>query len=109
MLQNALKIIDAGDMSGNVTSSTLDCGDGSNVGIELHAATGTHVGTVAVHGSNTGTKWNAITLTKVPNAASGSAFDAVVSLADFPFRYLRLVYTAGSGTGSLDAVATVKG
>lgn len=109
MLQNERKIIDAGTMAANITSDTFECDKGSTVGIELHAATGTHVGTVAVQGSNTGDNWNAITLTSVPTAASGAEFDAMVKLVDVPWRYLRVVYTAGSGTGSLDAVATLKG
>jgi len=102
------KIIDAGDMSASITSSTFDCSSTDAVSIQLHAASATHVGTVAVQGSIDGTNWNAITLDSTPTAASGSAFDALIELA-VAFKYLRVVYTFGSGAGSLDCWACLKG
>jgi len=106
--QHKLTIIDAVTMAANITSTTLDMEGKTECSIELHAASSTHVGTVAVQGSNSGSNWNAITLDSVPTAANGAAFDALVLLDNVSFRYLRVVYTASSGAGTLYAYAVAK-
>jgi len=101
-------IINGESMAANITSSTLDISDYETISLQLVAASSTHVGTVAVNISDDGTNWNAVTLDSTPTAASGSAFNATVQLSDIGARYLQVVYTAGSGAGTLYCYANMK-
>ncbi len=96
-----------GDMSSTITSGTISLGSARHLSITLHAASATHVGTVAVQTSDDGTNWNAETLSSVPTAASGSAFDARCDI-ETAAAYARVVYTAGSGAGTLTGTFTLK-
>lgn len=96
-----------GDMSGNITSAAIALGGSRHLSITLHAASATHVGTVAVQTSDDGTNWNAETLSSTPTAASGSAFDARIDL-ETTAAFARIIYTAGSGAGTLTGTYTLK-
>jgi hypothetical protein len=103
MRKNALlpyKIIDAGDMSGNLTSSVTDIQYMDNICMEL-VWTGTPTGSFSVEGSLTGDNWIAISLT--PSAPSGSAGSALLDMNQLSFPKIRIVYTATSGSGTLNA------
>lgn len=113
-----VRAVTAGDMSGNITSEVVEIKNQDNVGIQLHW-TGTPTGTFSVEISanhlqdmngrvmNEG-NWVALTLDPAISA-SGSADDAYIDLNQMSAMYIRVVYTAGSGTGSLDAYIVAKG
>jgi hypothetical protein len=99
--------IAAGDMSGSLTSKVSDISGFDNVAVQL-VWTGTPTGTFAVQGSldynpqlATGT-WTALTLSSSP-AAAGSASNVLLDLNQLSFPWIRVVYTAVSGSGTLNA------
>ncbi len=108
------KAISAGDMSqASITSSITDILFLDNIGLQMNW-TGTPTGTFSVQVSNDyvpgpqgqpalkAGNWNAYTLSPALGAPSGSAGTTAGSLTGCPFRYVKLVYTKTSGTGSLD-------
>jgi hypothetical protein len=91
----------SGAMTGTLTSDTLDTYYATYLSIHLHSASNTHVGTITLYASNTGSDWNAISLSSSVTASNGSALDAIIELKEYCPRYLRVVYTYTSGTGTL--------
>lgn len=122
MNKNVLKpipLFTSADMSGNLTSGAVNIQFLDNVSMQL-VFTGVPVGTFSVEGSldyeanpmapdvvlNAG-NWTAITLTPPPTASGGSD-SILLDLYGLSFPYLRLVYTATSGSGFLTALASCK-
>lgn len=111
------KMIDAGDMSGNLTSIPTNVEFLDNIALQLNF-TGTPTGTFAVEVSidydqdslgnilNAG-NWIPLTLSPAP-AATGSGASIFIELNQTPARWLRVTYTATSGVGSLDALISAK-
>lgn len=100
--------ITLGDMATTITSSSIALGGCTRLSVTLHADSATHVGTVALQTSDDGSNWNAETLSPTPDAASsGSAFDARLEV-ETAAAYARIVYTAGSGIGTLTGTYTLK-
>lgn len=102
-------IISGGDMSSSITSKVTNILNQDNVSIEL-SWTGTPNGSFAIQGSlthaeqngnvtNVGT-WTPITLPAAV-VAVGSAGSALLDLNQLSFPWIRVVYTASSGSGSL--------
>lgn len=92
--------IASGDMSGNLTSKVSDISNADNVAIQL-IFTGTPTGTFAVQGSLDKNTWTALSLSPTPGA-TGVAGNILLDLNQLSFPYIRVVYTASSGAGSLD-------
>ena len=64
------QIVDAGDLSGDVTSGAVDTLLIDSIGIEV-TTTGTHAGNLFIQGSNTGDNWaNATSAVAVSNGAT---------------------------------------
>lgn len=111
-----IKFVSAGDMSGTITSKAIGIQFLDNIALQFNF-TGTPTGTFSVQGSldhaeyfGTVTKagtWNEVTLDPVP-AAAGAAGSILINMDQLAFPFLRVVYTAASGTGSLDAYITAK-
>lgn len=100
--------ITAGDMSGNITQLTpTNIQFMDNVAIQLNF-TGTPTGSFSIQGSLdynpvTGAgNWVALTLTPSPGA-SGAAASILIDMNQLSFPWIRVVYTASSGSGILDA------
>lgn len=106
--------IQAGNMSGTLTSSVTTISGLDNVAIQL-SWTGTPTGTFQVQGSldysapnlayggpvlNAGV-WTPLAFS-TPPVASGAAGSIFLDLNQLSFPYIRVVYTPTSGTGSLD-------
>lgn len=100
-----------GDMSGNLTSDVTDIRYMDNISIQL-VFTGTPTGAFSVEGSldynrpdpttgvtNPGT-WTAMSFT-TPPVASGAAGTILLDLNQLSFPFIRVTYTAGSGSGTL--------
>lgn len=104
-------VVTAAAMASNVTSPATNVQYLDNV-IYQAQWTGTPTGTFAVQGSldyqqgaggtvvNAGT-WDSLPLS-VSISATGSADSAQFDLNQIPYPWLRIVYTASSGTGTLD-------
>lgn len=108
----------AGNMSSSITSSVVEIKNQDNIGIQLHW-TGTPTGSFAVQISsdhredingNVQVAGNWVSLPLSPAiTASGSADDAYIDLNQMSAMYLRVVYTAVSGAGTLSALVVAKG
>lgn len=111
------KIFTAGSMTGNLTSPAVNIQYLDNTGIELDWS-GTPVGTFNVQVSisytqdsqgnitNAGT-WNNITLNPQP-AATGSAGSYYIEVNQTSATWIRVTYTAGSSTGTLNGYVSSK-
>jgi len=107
-------IIAAGDLSGNLTSTSVDVRGWDNVDLEI-VATGSPTGTFAVDCTilavappgPVAQTWVALTLSPVPTL-SGSASNIVIELNQTGCSYIRLRYVFTSGTGTVNAYARAK-
>ena len=99
-------------MTGNVTSAVTVIQNLSQVGYDI-SWTGTPVGTFSVQISNTYSQngagnvlnpgtWTTLTLSTTPTA-SGTASNGYIDIDACSAYAIRLVYTAGSSTGVLNA------
>ncbi len=114
------QVITNGDMSANITSTVTVLGTISGYSYSLTWAGSTPVGTVSVQGSNdfslnadgsvknSGT-WNTIYIVVnggSPSATapiSGNTGNGLIEILKTTVSAVRLIYTAGSGTGTLNA------
>lgn len=121
MAYNLLKpvhIINTQSMASTITSAAVEVKNQDNVGFQMKWI-GTPTGTFAFQVSmdhlednegNIVVAGNWITLPVTPAiAAVGSADTAYVDLNQLSAMYVRIVYTASSGSGTLDAYIAAKG
>ena len=94
-----------GDMSGNITSASTNILHTDRVGYQL-VWTGTPTGDFSVEVSNDEATWVALTLSTAV-AAAGSADSAFID-CETAAKFIRLVYTASSSTGTLQVHITAK-
>lgn len=99
--------IEDGDMSNDITSQLTNIQYLDNVGIQL-VYDGNPVGTFTIEGS-VGESNTFTTLTNLATiSASGTGDSILLNLQQVPYTALRIVYTAGSGAGTLNAHLTSK-
>jgi len=113
------KVLDAGDMSGDLTSDPTILQSLSKASYAISWSGTSPVGTVSVEGSNdyslnpdgtvanSGT-WDALTLmvSGSPSSTvgiSGNTGSGIIDITDTAVYAIRLIYTSASGTGSLTA------
>jgi len=102
------KLIDAGDMSGNVTSSVVNVQNMDIASLHLSWAGTSPVGTVTVQARNGATdSWYDLDFGSAISIASNSG-DHQIILQEMPFTDLKVTYTATSGTGTLTGYITAK-
>lgn len=117
-------VLNAGSMAGNLTSSPTILQSLTMVSYAISWTGSTPVGTVSVEGSNdyaltaVGTVANAGTWTPLelsvnglPSTTvtiSGNTGKGIIDVVKTAIYAVRLIYTAGSGTGSLTAVINGK-
>lgn len=92
-----------GDMSSSITSSSTNILYTDRVGYQL-VWTGTPSGTFTLEVSNDETTWVSVDTGILASGAAGDAFIDFETAAKF----VRLVYTASSGSGTLNAHITAK-
>tara|TARA_R110002126_G_scaffold172712_1_gene321498 strand:- start:3754 stop:4095 length:342 start_codon:yes stop_codon:yes gene_type:complete len=95
----------AGDMSGTLTGDSTNIMHTDRVGYQI-LYTGAPNGTFSVEVSNDETTWQALVLS-VAIAATGSGDNHFIDV-ETASKFVRLVYTFSSGTGSLDVKLTAK-
>lgn len=96
------KIIDAGNMGGNLTSVTLDVSEIRQMGIQ-EIYSGSPTGSLVIQSSNDGSNW----FTEDTNSISSSG-NKMVKLTNIGYKYIRATYTASGGSGSLTIYAAGK-
>lgn len=85
-----------------IYSQILDKSRMDNVGLELNW-TGTPTGTLQVMCSNSGLNFYALTFNPSLGQPAGSASGELINLNQVPFKYILLIYTNTSGSGTLTA------
>ena len=119
LVLNTLKIIDAGDMSGDLTSTVVGIQGLDNLAVQMNVLSGTPTGTFSIELSadhqeqngnvtSSGT-WIAMSLPSTPLVTAGSPSSIMVALNQVPALYMRVKYTRTSGTGTCDVVVVGKG
>lgn len=117
-LISPVRVITNGDMSGNLTGTAVDIMYTDNVTIQF-VWTGTPVGIFGVQVSNdakldpygtiSGGTWTPLVLTSPqPPTPTGSAGNGIINLTQVGARFCRPTYTAGSGTGTCNAMLSAK-
>lgn len=89
-----------GDMSGTIYSQIIDLSRMTISGLEV-TWSGTPTGTFEVYASNSGINFYPLSFAPNLSQPNGTADGYVVQLELYPFKYVMLKYTAGSGTGTL--------
>lgn len=101
-------MIDAGDLSGNLTSEIVNVQNMDKGSVHLSWAGASPVGVVTVQARNgANDAWFNLSMGSAI-AISGSSGDHQLIFNEMPFTDIRLQYTSTSGTGSMDAIITLK-
>lgn len=98
-------LVSAESMGASITTEASNILHTDRVGYQI-AWTGTPTGAFTVEISNDGSTWVELTLSTAI-AAAGSADEAFID-AETAAKFIRLVYTRSSGTGTLNVHITAK-
>lgn len=118
MRYEALKVINAADASTNQTSAAIDTNQIINMSVQGVFSSATLNGTLKIQASNDpcpgGSFRNQFTPTNwvdIPNASASvtSGASVCIPLQNIAYGYIRVVYTASSGTGTVTALASLVG
>lgn len=94
-----------GDMSGNIVSVVMPVNQGAIASIQANW-TGSSVGTLFLQISNDNITYSHYTGSDVDVSSSGNFLWNMLSCG---FNFVQLVYTATSGSGTLNATSSFKG
>lgn len=102
------KMIDAGDLSGDITSESTSVINLDKASIHIVWSGSSPSGTINVQAKN-GDKgtWRSLDF-GTTISVSGNSGEHDIILNELPFDEIRVVYTSTSGTGTVDAVLTAK-
>lgn len=98
------KTIDAGDMSANITGTTIDISMIEHVAHQIIWSGTSPVGTITIQGSLDSSNFSTISTTAVA-ANTGSVLTNIPSVG---YPYIRATYTATSGVGTLNITVSGK-
>lgn len=102
------KMIDAGDLSGNITSNTTNVINLDKASIHLVWSGSSPVGVITVEARNgDNDSWYELDFGSAINI-SGNSGDHQIVFNELPFTSIRVKYAVTSGTGSIDATITAK-
>lgn len=104
------KLLDGESLAANIDTNTwVDIQGHTTVGVELYTESNTHVGNISIQESISGSNWDNIQLaddtltnTQLIPLSSGSATTKLYNLSGLGGKFLKVIYTATSGTGTLD-------
>ena len=108
------KIIDAGDISGNLTSTVVNVENLDKGSIHVEWSGTSPVGTITVEARNRNPQDNTTTPPWIELnfgstiSVSGNTGDHQLIFNELPFTEFRVQYVATSGTGSITATTTLK-
>jgi hypothetical protein len=95
-------LINAASMAADIASTVEDLGEVPGFCVHLIWSGGT--GTVSVQGSNDGTNF----VTVASDATGGSAGQFLLNIERCHYRYVKVIYTRASGSGTLDCYLSGK-
>jgi hypothetical protein len=95
----------AGDASGNLTSGSFFLGDLLNYAVQAIFSSGTLNGTLKLQGSLDNTSWADIDNSSKSVTSGGGI---IYTVPDCGYSWVRAVYTATSGTGTLTVNIQIK-
>jgi hypothetical protein len=98
------QLISAADASVNKTSSPYDKGDLTSFSVQFTFSSATLNGTASLECSNNNNDWIQVTGSSVA-VASGAV--TMINVINGAYRWVRAVWTASSGTGTVTADAAV--
>ena len=96
------KVIDTGDISGDLTSSETNCEHLDRVSYFLNWSGVSPVGTITVEVSPDGSNWFELDLGSI--SISGNSGNHTIFITETDFKSIRLQYVSTSGTGTLNAI-----
>lgn len=100
------RIIEDGDMSGNITSDSIGMNTVVNYSVQAIWSGTAPVGTLDIQASNDGATFTSILDT--PLAVSGNTGDLLVNVEKHAYSKIQIVYTASSGVGTLNVYVNAK-
>lgn len=104
----SFKMIDSGDLSGNITSSVTSVINMDKASVHLNWSGSSPVGTVTVEARNgEDNPWYELDFGSTISI-SGNSGDHQLVLNELPFTDIRLQFASTSGTGNIDAIITSK-
>lgn len=98
-LLNPIKLIDAGDTSGNLTSSVVDCRYQDNLAFQA-IWTNTTTGSITIEVSVDKSNWSTYPISPTVSPA-GSANSAVIEIKGLVCPWARVKFTQSAGSGAL--------
>lgn len=103
-----IPIVTAGNMSGNVTSISVGVQYLDFISIEV-VITGTPTGTLDVQISHDNSNWVSVPLSSTAVITSGSPSPIIFeNIEALPAPWVRMVYTATSGSGTMSATLSAR-
>lgn len=103
----SLVLFSAGDMSGNLTSSSISTKFLDNIGLLVEWTGSAPVGALTVEVQNGQSGWSALDFGSVITV-SGASGNLNININETPFEALRVKYTRTSGTGALTVTLAAK-
>lgn len=104
----AVQIVTDGDMSSDITSTELNVEQLDNASVHVSWTSSSIDGTLTAEAKNgSDGSWYELDFNVTIPVDTDNDFHQLV-FRQLPFTHLRLKYTANSGTGALNAVATLK-
>ncbi len=110
----AYPIINAVSMGATITASPTNVEFLDNIGLQIVWTSANAVGTITVEGSNNyvpnraAGSWFALSFSPVLTQPASNNGDYGVSINQFPWSWLRVVYTRSSGTGTMTVTLSAK-
>lgn len=100
-----IALISAANAGANYTSTQLDLGDIFNLSIQVTFSSNTLNGSLNLEGSNDNSSYTTITGS---TQAITSGASHMWGITNATYRYIRVVWTQSSGTGTLSSKAVIK-
>ena len=99
-----VKLLDAVDASGNVTSISFDMGTQQGLAIEVSFSGSTLGGTLSVQCSVSGNNWATVPASSTTVA---SAQTVIYNFFSQNYRYIQIVWVPTTGTGTISALVKI--
>lgn len=99
-----VSLVTSGDMSGNITSRSQNVQFLDFVSVQIDI-TGSPVGSLDVQVSQNNSTWVSLPLSPTPDV---SKTPIVIEITEEICPYIRIVYTATSGSGTMTALITAR-
>lgn len=116
-----VKIISAGDASGDITGPVTTVQYQDNISFQINVVSGTPTGEIFLQGSMdyipggagsatplSAGNWISLDLSPTATITAGSPANILINTAMISFPYIRVFYDRGSGTGTLDVWVSSK-